>query len=135
MTPGLKPEKRNKVIDEFVLNIDIAPSIISAAGSQIPEVMQGRDFSELYLSGQNKKWRKDFFYEHPFVTSEERIPSSEALVTHTGKYILWPHYRYEEYFDLENDPFEKNNLITVPEYEGKIREMNTRFMELKSHAQ
>ena len=133
--PRLKPENRNKVIDEFVLNIDIAPSIISATGSQIPEVMQGKDFSELYLSGQNKKWRKDFYYEHPFVTSEKRIPSSEALVTHTGKYILWPHYRYEEYFDLEKDPFEKNNLIKLSVYDREIREMRSRITVLKSLAE
>jgi hypothetical protein len=97
--------------------------------------MQGKDFSELYLSGQNKKWRKDFYYEHPFVTSEKRIPSSEALVTHTGKYILWPHYRYEEYFDLEKDPFEKNNLIKLSVYDREIREMRSRIAVLKSLAE
>jgi arylsulfatase A-like enzyme len=133
--PRLKPEERNKVIDEFVLNIDIAPSILSAAGSEIPGSMQGRDFSGLYLSRQNKNWRKDFYYEHPFVTSEKRIPSSEALVTHTDKYIFWPHYQYEEYFDRENDPYEKNNLINMPEYEQKIGEMKNRFTELKALAQ
>ncbi len=133
--PRLKPEERNKVIDEFVLNIDIAPSILSAAGSEIPELMQGRDFSALYLSQQNKKWREDFYYEHPFVTSEKRIPSSEALVTRTHKYILWPHYQHEEFFDLENDPYEKNNLIKAPGYEEKISEMKNRFTELKSLAQ
>lgn len=132
--PRLKPEERNKVIDEFVLNIDIAPSILSAAGSEIPELMQGSDFSRLYLSKQNKEWRKDFYYEHPFVSSEKRIPSSEALVTPTAKYIFWPHYQYEEYFDLENDPFEKNNLINQPEYMESIRDLKSRFDGLKALA-
>ncbi|HBE43555.1 MAG TPA: acetylglucosamine-6-sulfatase, partial [Bacteroidales bacterium] len=132
--PRLKPEERNKVVDEFVLNIDIAPAIISAAGSEIPGVMQGRDFSELYLSRNDVKWREDFYYEHPFVTSEKRIPSSEALVTNTEKYILWPHYRYEEYFDLEKDPYEKNNLIEQPEYGERIHDMKNRFAELKALA-
>ena len=133
--PRLNPEERNKVIDDFVLNIDIAPAIISAAGSVIPEAMQGRDFSELYLSRKDVNWRNDFYYEHPFVTSEKRIPSSEALVTHTAKYILWPHYQYEEYFDLANDLYEMNNLINRPGYDGEIRAMKNRFLELKSLAQ
>ena len=133
--PRLKPEERNKVVDDFVLNIDIAPAIISAAGSEIPKGMQGKDFSELYLSRKNVKWRNDFYYEHPFVTSEKRIPSSEALVTRTAKYILWPHYMYEEYFDLAKDPLEKNNLINQPGYDGEIRKMKYHFKELKSMAQ
>jgi hypothetical protein len=97
--------------------------------------MQGRDFSELYLSKQNKKWREEFYYEHPFVTSEKRIPSSEALVTRNGKYILWPHYQYEEYFDPEKDPYETNNLINQPEYAAKINDMKSRFAVLKSMAE
>jgi arylsulfatase A-like enzyme len=132
--PRLKPKERNKQIDEFVLNIDIAPAIISAAGQEIPESVQGRDFSELYLSGKNKNWRQDFYYEHPFVTSEKRIPSSEALVNHTGKYIFWPYYRYEEYFNLKADPFEKNNLMDQPDYQDMIRDMKIRFAELKEKA-
>ncbi len=129
--PRLKPEERDKVIDEFVLNIDIAPSILSAAGSEIPGSMQGSDFSGLYLSKQNKKWRQDFFYEHPFVTNEKRIPSSEALVTKSAKYIIWPHYQYEEYFDLVNDPLEKGNVINRPEYASQVYKLKRRFDELK----
>ncbi len=58
--PRLKPEERNKVIDDFVLNIDIAPAIISAAGSEIPGAMQGKDFSELYLSRKDSELEERF---------------------------------------------------------------------------
>ena len=133
--PRLKRKDANMVTDEFVLNIDIAPVIIAAAGLPVPETMQGRDFSELYLSGKDIKWRSDFYYEHPFVTDEKRIPSSEALITHSGKYILWPFYRYEEYFDLIKDPFEKNNGIRDAEYTEVIKDMKRRFEELKALAE
>jgi len=133
--PRLSSKNAGVVIDEFVLNTDIAPAIVAAAGLQIPETMQGRDFTGLYLSGKNVKWREDFYYEHPFVTNEKRIPSSEALITHTRKYILWPHYRYEEYFDLTNDPFEKQNLINNPEYSSEIQEIKVRFEELRALAE
>jgi len=132
--PRLKQQDRNKVIDEFVLNIDIAPAIISAAGMEVPGRIQGKDFSELYLSHKDIKWRQDFYYEHPFVTSEKRIPSSEALVTHGQKYIFWPYYQYEEYYNLITDPYEKNNLINQPEYAIKIIEMKKRYETLKAGA-
>jgi arylsulfatase len=132
--PRLSQKKRNTVNDEFVLNIDIAPSIIAATKQKIPGVMQGEDFSKLYLSKEPVKWRKDFFYEHPFVTNEKRIPSSEALVTKSEKYIYWPFYNYEEYFDLKKDPFEKHNGILDKENSKNIQAIKIRFGELKEKA-
>lgn len=132
--PRLPEDKRNSINKEFVLNIDIAPAIISAAGEVVPARMQGEDFSRLYLKRKDVKWRRDFFYEHPFVTSEQRIPSSEALVTHTDKYILWPHYGYEEYFDLVQDSLETNNSINSEMYRDRLTIIKKRFAELKEAA-
>jgi arylsulfatase len=132
--PRLSSQAGNVVNDEFVLNLDIAPSIIAAAGQQIPEGIQGEDFSKLYLKKKQGKWRKDFYYEHPVVTNESRIPSSEALVTHNEKYILWPNYNFEEYFNLKIDPLEKHNGISDTENIRKIQVMKKRFEELKAKA-
>jgi len=132
--PRLSSETGSIINDEFVLNIDIAPTIVAAAGQTVPERMQGEDFSILYLTKDSGLWRTDFFYEHPFVTNESRIPSSEALVTHSYKYIWWPFYKYEEYFDLKDDPFEKHNGISDPENKVKIQIIKKRFNELKSMA-
>jgi arylsulfatase len=133
--PRLDKKKRNAVNDEFVLNIDIAPAIIKAAGQNIPGCMQGEDFSVLYLKNSSSNWRRDFYYEHPFVTNEQRIPSSEALVTHSGKYILWPFYNYEEFFDLLKDPFEQHNAISDTRSAEELKAMKKRFQELKEKAQ
>jgi len=133
--PRLSSKTRNIVNDEFVLNIDIAPTIVAASGQPVPEGMQGKDFSKLYLSKKPVKWRTDFYYEHPVVTNESRIPTSEALVTHTKKYIYWPYYKYEEYFDLKRDPFEKHNGIGDAVNTKKIKIMKKRFEELKEKAQ
>lgn len=132
--PRIPEKKRNTTNDKFVLNIDIAPTILTAAGIPVPDGMQGDDFSKLYLSKKDINWREDFFYEHPFVTSEKRIPASEALVTKTEKYIFWPFYKYEEYFDLVNDPLEKSNGINDERFQENIRAMKIRFNELKAKA-
>ena len=97
---------------EFVLNIDLAPTILSAAGIPPPEVMQGKDIASLYLAVDNnetaKNWRKEFLYE--FRDSNKGIPNSVALVRKGFKYIFWEEHNYEQLFNLENDPYEENDL-------------------------
>ncbi|HBH83628.1 MAG: hypothetical protein A2X05_06600 [Bacteroidetes bacterium GWE2_41_25] len=132
--PRLSENRRNIINDEFILNIDIAPSILASTGLTVPQRMQGVDFSDLYLEEKPVDWRKDFFYEHPYVTNEERIPSSEALVTHSEKYILWPHYDFEEFFDLVKDPFEVSNAINDRSSVRNVESMKKRFLELKENA-
>jgi arylsulfatase len=77
--------------DEFTLNIDLAPTLLSAAGVSVPQHMQGRDIADLYLGDYEKKrkdWRKDFFYEFSQGRaedaegheSEDHIPAVFALV-------------------------------------------------------
>lgn len=56
--------------DEFTLNIDLAPTILKAAGVPVPEKMHGRDMSELYLSPDRTDWRTEFFYEHPIISTK-----------------------------------------------------------------
>ena len=132
--PRAASNKWNTTNDEFVLNIDIAPTIVSAVGEQIPKVMQGSDFSVLYLNSQPPKWRSEFFYEHPVVLNEKRIPASEALVTHHDKYIYWPNYKFEEYFDLQKDPYEEHNAINQKEYSSEISILKQHFNKLKETA-
>lgn len=133
--PRLPASKKNTSNDEFVLNIDIAPSIIAAAGSIIPTAIQGNDFSALYLNPKTPKWRQDFYYEHPVVNNKTFIPSSEALVTHHNKYIYWPDYQVEEYFDLIKDRYEEHNSIANAKDQKVITAMKKRFNELKIKAQ
>lgn len=132
--PRAAINKRNTTNDEFVLNIDVAPTILAAVGEKVPSVMQGIDFSALYLNSRPPKWRSEFYYEHPVVLDEKRIPASEALVTHHDKYIYWPNYNFEEYFDLQKDPYEEHNSINEKEYSSALAIMKQHFSQLKDRA-
>ena len=132
--PRLPAGERGLVNDEYVLNIDVAPFILAAAGRKIPGGMQGRDFSVLYDQKGKAGWRQDFYYAHPVVIDEKRIPASEAVIARDSKYILWPNYNYEEFFDLETDSKEKNNRISDPSYTQKIITLKERFRILKESA-
>jgi len=58
-------EVRGTTNDDFTLNIDLAPTLLSAAGVPVPKFMQGRDIAQLYLNNgtASKPWRNEFFYE------------------------------------------------------------------------
>jgi len=131
--PRIPLDKKGSVNNELVLNIDIAPGIIAAAGENAPPEMQGSDFSILY-NGKKPKWRRDFYYEHPEVIDSSRIPASEAIVSGDAKYIWWPAYQCDEFFDLEKDPLEKQNRIADPNYQEIISDMKQRFQVMKSAA-
>lgn len=121
--------------DEFVLNVDLAPTILASAGIDAPKGMQGRDFAPLYREAKlTPPWRDEFFYEHAIITSKERIPASQALVRRDSKYTLWPDYKYEELFDLKADPQEQKNLIADPDRAKQLAEMKARLAELKAAA-
>lgn len=72
--------------------------------------------------------------EHPIIEGKERIPSSEALVTHHDKYIFWPDYQYEEYFNLKSDKLEEHNQIKNKKDQEHIQSMKIRMAELKKKA-
>ena len=132
--PRIPENQRGKKEKNMVLNIDIAPTILSAAGIKVPKVMQGKDLSELYLYHKKNSWRQDFYYEHPTILNVKKIPSSEALITKDKRYIYWPDYDTEEFFDISKDPYEINNSIANPKYKKTIRKMKLRFNQLKNLA-
>jgi arylsulfatase len=112
--PRLPTARRGTTRSEFALNLDVAPTLVAAAGLQVPAVMQGSDLSPLYLNPTPPAWRDEFFYEHPTITSKDRIPTSQAVIRRDWKYIEWPEFDYQQLFDLESDPGEIQNLAGQP---------------------
>jgi arylsulfatase len=93
--------------------------------------MQGTDLSPLYLA-RGTAWRDEFFYEHPTITSRDRIPSSQAIVRRDWKYVSWPEFDYEQLFDLERDPQEATNLADRPAHAARRAAMRQRLDEWRS---
>jgi arylsulfatase len=128
---------RGTTNDEFVLNVDLAATILTAMGVPVPETMQGRDFSPLYLTREGSPrpaWRQEFFYEHATIRNTDFIPSSEALVRKDVKYIWWPDFKHEELFDLSNDPHETNNVVADPGQKARLEDLRATFTKLKAAA-
>jgi arylsulfatase len=131
--PRMPKDKIGTINDDFTLNIDLASTILGAAGVKQPSVMQGRDISDLYLRSE-PKWREEFFYEHPVHLDTRIIPASTALVRKKYKFMTWPDYNVEQLFDLDADPLELQDLIDSSELKGVISEMRKRHSLLKRAA-
>jgi arylsulfatase A-like enzyme len=109
--PKLFP--KGKVVDEMVLNIDLAPTFLELAGVTAPREMQGASWVPL-LTGRKPAWRQSFlaeyFYENNFGT-----PTLVGVRTTNAKYVTYPgHPEWTEVFDLALDPYELKNLVADP---------------------
>lgn len=124
--PRTKSQK-GAVLDDMVLNIDVAPTLLEMAGIEVPETMDGRSMKSL-IEGKEKNWRDHFFFEHycspcmvPFY-----IPRNVGVRFKTAKYVRWieidtdPSKIAEEYYDLSNDPQEAQNLADNVNYLKQI---------------
>ena len=102
------PDATPQIREEMVLNIDIAPTMLTLAGITPPDVMQGRTLTDLYRDEKTNAWRDEFLFEHLFKHS--RIPQSEGIIRQDSKYVRYPDLGYTEVYDLKNDPREMQNL-------------------------
>lgn len=98
-------------VERLVLNIDIAPTILEAAGAAVPGSMHGRSFLPL-LRGEDTEWRTEFLYEYFWERAYAQTPT--VLGLRSDKYSFMRHHgiwdKYELY-DIENDPDQMNNLL------------------------
>ena len=119
--PGMK--FKNHTIDPVIQNIDIAPTVLAAAGVDIPKQMQGQSFLPL-LRGDSIAWRDKAFYEYYWEFSYPQTPTTLGVRAGNYKFIFYPGiWDISEFFDLSKDPEEKNNLYKHPAYQGEIAKL------------
>ena len=126
--PRAPATNRGQVRDEQVLNVDIAPTILSLAGIKVPEQFEGTDLSPL-LRGGKPDWRSDAFFEHTYSeTGDRTIPKSVGVRSDKWKYIRYISETpaYEQLFDLKKDADELNNLAQSPEYKAELETLRAR---------
>ena len=134
LDPRMDKTKKGSTNDAYALNVDLAPTILAAAGLQAPPTMQGKDIAPLYLTASSPVWRTEFFYEHAIIKDKTFIPASEALVRKDWKYFFWPDFKTEQLFNLTSDPIEENDLVADPAQQDRLAEMRARFADLKAAA-
>lgn len=132
--PGMQESNKGNLLQQLVLNIDVAPTILDMAGIEVPAIMNGKSMMPL-LNDPRADFRDDFFLEHDSVIIVDNpIPDSYGVRTKDWKYIRYVHVdpEVEEMYNLNTDPLELNNLINDQDFvdaRNKLRERYNDYIE------
>ncbi len=112
--PGMV--KPHSIVEQMILNIDLAPTFLDIAGIPEPAQMQGKSFLSI-LKGNDIPWRHRVYYEYYWEQAFPQTPTTFAVRTDEYKYIYYQGvWDINELFDIKKDPFEMNNLIRDTAY-------------------
>jgi N-acetylglucosamine-6-sulfatase len=131
--PGLF--EGGSVVSPMVQNIDIASTVMDAMGVSMPDnlgqarQMDGKSFLPL-LEGREISWRDHILYEYHWEWNFPATPTLFSIRTDRYKYV-YHHgtWDIDAFYDLEEDPIERHNLIEVPGYQKMIGELRDQMFE------
>ena len=122
--------KGGSKVSQLVANIDIAPTLLEAAGLKAPTGLDGQSFLTV-AQGKPVNWRQTLLYEYYWERNFPHTPTVHALRGNRYKYI---HYHgiwdVDELYDLEADPLESRNLIHSPEHQQAAKDLNRQLFEV-----
>ena len=120
------------VVDDIITNIDFAPTLLEMAGVSVPEAVQGKSFFNNLKGKTAKDWRQSMYYHYYEYPYYHRVQPHYGIRNQRYKLI---HFYYDidvwEFYDLQNDPTEMNNLIHSEAYAERIENMKTELYHLK----
>jgi N-acetylglucosamine-6-sulfatase len=128
--------KPGQNIQKMIQNIDYAPTLLQAAGLDVPEDIQGQSFLPLLKGEKTDDWRDSLYY-HYYHSGAYNLPKIEGV--RGDRYKLVRYYDHPklklgeqwELFDLEKDPNEQQSFHNNPEYAGIIKEMKGKLESLR----
>lgn len=114
----------------MALNIDIAPTLLAAAGLAAPARSQGTSLLNTVRGTASGGQRSEGFFEHLWATPS--IPRWDGIRTTRYKYARYFAQQpvFEFLYDLEIDPDERTNLAGVPAYAATLTQLRERTLAL-----
>jgi arylsulfatase A-like enzyme len=151
-----KMVKAGSKSDAIINNTDFAPTLISLAGGEVPDYMQGESFKSILETGEEPEDWKDATYYRYWMHMAHRHANPAHFGIRTKYYKLIFFYgryykgtgekaniegtgnRYDfetppgwEFYDLNNDPHEMDNRYNDPEYSEVIKDLKTQLKNLR----
>jgi N-acetylglucosamine-6-sulfatase len=116
------------VVEQQVLSLDLAPSVMELTLNQKMTNIQGRSWAPL-LSGKPQEWREAWLYEYNYEEQFPYTPNVRGIRKGDWKYVAYPHgdggplRHMEELYNLAVDPAENRNLANDQRSATKLTEM------------
>lgn len=113
--PGvIRPGMKNNAM---VMNLDIAPTVLQAAGVAVPKDMQGKSFLPLVKNKKAKGGRRAMYY-HYYENGEHAVSPHFGVRTERYKLIrFYKRVQGWELYDLKKDKREVKNVFGQKGYE------------------
>lgn len=133
--PGLTPPDQPKVVEEQVLTVDVAPSLLELAGAPAIPNLHGRSWKTLVQRG-DPGWRQSWLYHYNYEKQFPYTPNVRSVRTATWKYTRSPHgdggpdRHQAELYNIEFDPEERHNLIDRPKYAAVVQQMQRELLRV-----
>ena len=120
------------IVDDIITNIDFAPTLLEMAGIPIPEAVQGNSFFSNLKGKTPQDWRQSMYYHYYEFPYYHRVQPHYGIRNQRYKLI---HFYYDvdvwEFYDLQNDPSEMNNLINSDTHAELVDSLKIELYRLK----
>lgn len=134
------PKKlKSSVVNEVFNSIDVMPTILGLVGVDIPNGVDGTDFSERISSGSQKNLPEAAFLSFDQGLASEPDRAWRAVRTDRYLFCLAKTQKYKEadsvkdgivLYDLKDDPYQMNPIYRGMGYDSQIDHL---FIVLKDH--
>ena len=127
-----KAIKPKTVVNDLVVNIDFAPTILNIAGVNIPSDMQGKSVLPLVNGSKKPKdWRKSVYYHYYEYPDAHRVLPHLGIRTERYKLIyFYGEKPFWELFDLKKDKDEMKNVYNEPKHAALIVDLKKQLTAL-----
>lgn len=135
--PQLTPTDSPKIVEQQVLTVDMAPSLLELCGAPPLENIHGKSWVNLVQSG-DPAWRKSWLYHYNYEKQFPYTPNVRSVRTESWKYSHSPHgdgkpdRHMAELYNIEFDPEERHNLIQKPKYAGIVKQLQSELTKVMS---
>lgn len=107
--PGM--QGRGTVSDEWVVNIDNAPTVLDLCGLPVPATMQGRSLAPLLRGEKPANRERSLYYHYYEFGGPHWVAPHYGIRTERYKLIRYYDRNEWDFFDLERDPDEMDSLF------------------------
>lgn len=116
-------ENGGTIDKKLFTQMDIGPTMLDFAGAKVPSYLDGNSTRKRLMQGEKSEAPDMVFCQDNYLT---------MVRTEDRRMIHYAGQHYGEYYDMENDPWEKRNLWDTPEYQEEIKDLKLKYLEWRA---